>query len=88
MASLEGKELSPFAIHLGAEQHSANSQTPSTSSSVSLLLNTMSSLTCNETGSKDHAGLHNPRQPLSQKKVKNIQPPNTRVGSVSKVSMQ
>ena len=91
MASLEEKDLediNPFGAHAENEETSTGSQTHSESSSVGLLLNAMSSLTYNEASSKDHSGFQNLSHPLIQKKLENIQPTTSRVGSASKVSIE
>lgn len=90
MASLEEKDfegLNPFAAHVENEEASNGSQTHSESSSVGLLLNAMSSLTCNDASGKDQTGFHNLCHPSIQKKLENIQPTTSRVGSAPKVSI-
>lgn len=79
------KKLEPFIIRPDNEDDGNHTSSQSESSSVSRLLNALSSLTCNEGRDKDGTNFST-TMPLISAKLENIQPIARRIPSLAKVS--
>lgn len=79
------KKLEPFIIRPDNEEDGNNTSSQSESSSVSRLLNALSSLTGDEGHIKDGTSFSS-TMPLLSAKLENIQPIARRIPSLAKVS--